>query len=112
MNDTTTVSKDKLMTDLRVVIADAEAGDDLQPREQLDEGSVDARVAAAHCDTAHFEIGLADHGELIVQATLDHGGAVADSADRDVLAHALPLRHWRVNGCRAARRTWRGSSGT
>ena len=41
---------------------------------------------------AHLEIGLADHGEMLVQSLVDQRRRGADGADHDVLAHGGPFQ--------------------
>ena len=72
-----------------VVVADAEAGDDLQLGEAIDEGAVDARVAAADGYAAHLRVGLAQHGEVVGDALFNQRHGVAHGEYLDVLAHLL-----------------------
>ena len=76
-----------------MVVADTEAGDDLEPREQLDEVRVDARVAAEHGHAAHLEAGLAHDVEVLGQLRVDRRRRIADRTDDGLgLAHAMGPR--------------------
>ena len=83
-----------------VVVADAEAGDDLQPRKQLDEGGVDAGVSSADGNATHLKVGLAAHVEMLGDATFDERHGSSYGQQLDVLVQGLVLS---VDACRKHR---------